>query len=154
MADNFLSYQRFTALPPNIAQYGNTVEELQLQAGKPDPNPLASPMPDVTVAAARLSLAPSGSDKLRLAGPAQPDVNPYEGAKPNLSLSRSAVRKLEGNVVAQLGLVVQSGRDLDPNLQTLMQDSLRRVAGMREYMEHLNQMTEFVYVRSIAASKG
>jgi hypothetical protein len=154
MADNFLSYSRFTALPPNISSFGGTVEEVQLQQGKPDPNPVLSPMPETRVAEARLSLGASGSDRLRLALPLQPDVNPYEGAKSTLSMSRSAVKKLSGSVVSDLESVVQAGEGFDPNLQSLMQDSLRRVVGLSEYMGQLNQLTEQIQVRSLAASKG
>ena len=154
MADNFISYNRFTALPPNIAQFGTTVEELQLQAGKPDPNPVASPMPETRVPDAKLALTRLGSDKLRLANPTQPLTNPYEGAKSNLALSRNALRRLQGAVIKDLDELVDSDPAIDPDLRGLMRDSLRRVAGMREYLGQLIQMTEQVYVRSLAASKG
>jgi len=154
MADNFISYNRFTALPPNIAQFGNTVEEVHLQAGTPDPNPVASPMPETRVPEARLSLAAAGSDKLRLAKPLLPQVNPYEGLKSNLVLSRNALRRLQGNVLKDLDELVDGDLEVDPSLRGLMQDSLRRVASMREYLGQLIQMAEHVYVRSIAASKG
>jgi len=88
MADNFISYSRFTALPPNISQFGVTVEEVALQKGKPDANPIHAPMAAPRVAEARLSLGANGSDRLRLENPLSPQVNPYEGPKSTLSPSR------------------------------------------------------------------
>ena len=154
MADNFISYNRFTTLPPIIMRFGWTEEEAAATRGKPDPNPLHSPMPTTAVAETKLSLAPSGSDKMRLTDPTAPQANPYEGPKPTLVLSRNAVSKMSGNIIGQLQQLVQSGLVRDKNLQTLMLDSIRRVAGLREFMGHLNQMTEGIYVRSLAASKG
>ncbi len=152
MADNFISYNRFTALPPVIARFGWTEEEAAAARGKPDGDPWLSPMATPQAAEARLALSPSGSDKLRLARPAQPEINPYEGSKPALVLSRSVARKLSGNVMGELQRLVQNVDD--KSLGGLMQDSLRRVAGLREYIGHLNQLAEAVYVRSLAASKG
>jgi hypothetical protein len=154
MPDNFLSYNRFTTLPPVIMRFGWTEEEAASTRGKPDPNPVASPMPSTAVSEVQLALAPSGSDKTRLAKPAQPQENPFEGPKMTLVLSRNAVKKMSGNVIGDLQKLVQGGVVKDSNLQTLMLDSIRRVVGMREFMAHLNQLTEGVYVRSIAASKG
>ncbi|MEE8408345.1 MAG: hypothetical protein V3T05_01945 [Myxococcota bacterium] len=154
MADNFISYSRFTALPPIIARFGWTEEEAAATRGKPDPNPIVSPMAAPAVSEVRLSLAPTGSDKMRLAEPKGPEANPYEGQKPTLVLSRNAVRKLGGNIISNLQSLVQSGAVQDKNLRALMGDSLRRVVGLREFMVHLNQMAESVYVRSLAASKG
>jgi hypothetical protein len=154
MADNFISYNRFTALPPVISRFGWTEEEAASARGKPDPNPIHSPMAAPEVPAARLGLAPTGSDKMRLAEPTGPADNPFEGAKPTLVLSRNAVKKMSGNVIGALQQMVQSGAVTDKSLQALMGDSLRRVVGLREFMDHLNQMTESVYVRSLAASKG
>jgi hypothetical protein len=154
MADNFLSYNRFTALPPVVMRFGWTEEEAASTRGKPDPDPVASPMASAAVSEVRLALAPTGSDKMRLRTPAQPAENPFEGPKRTLLLSRNAVKKLNGNVIGELQKLVQSGVVSDRNLQTLMLDSIRRVVGMREFMAHLNQLTEGVYVRSIAASKG
>ncbi|MBI3179338.1 MAG: hypothetical protein HYZ27_06725 [Deltaproteobacteria bacterium] len=152
MADNFISYNRFTALPPVIARFGWTEEEAAAARGKPDGDPWLSPMAAPQAAESRLALAPSGSDKMRLMQPAQPEPNPYEGPKPTLVLSRSAARKLSGNVMSELTRLVQNVDD--KSLGGLMHDSLRRVAGLREYIGHLNQLAESVYVRSLAASKG
>ena len=59
MAENKISFNRFTALPNNIATYGSTPEELKLQAGTPDPNPSVSPMPSATPADVHLALEPT-----------------------------------------------------------------------------------------------
>jgi hypothetical protein len=154
MANNFLSFNRFTALPPVIMRFGWTEEEAAATRGKPEGNPWLSPMAKPAVAETRLALAPGGSDKVRLPQPATPQANPYEGPKPTLVLSRNAVKKLSGNIVGELHKLVQGGAVSDKSLQTLMLDSMRRVNGLREFMDHLNQMTESVYVRSLAASKG
>ncbi len=150
MADNFISYNRFTALPPNISEFGVTVEEVQLQKGAPDANPVLAPMASPRVSETRLALAPGGSDRLRLENPASPQVNPFEGPKSTLSLSRNAVKKLSSNVIADLGNVVATGANFDASMKSLMGDSLRRVNGMRDYMSHLNQMSEAVMVRTAA----
>lgn len=153
MADNLTSFNRFTTLPANIAAYGATVEEFELQRGQPDVNPMLSPMASPRVTAPRLALQPSGSDNYRLGEPLQPSVNPYEGPKKTLVLSRSAVQKLSGNVVSQLQATVEQ-IELEGNLQARMLDSIRRVVGLRDYLHEINAMTELVYVRSLAASKG
>ncbi len=153
MANNFVSYNRFTALPPNIGSFGVTVEELEIQRGKPDPNPVLSPMAAPRASEVMLALTPAGSDLLRMGNLIQPEVNPYEGAKSNLSLSRNAFRKLGGAIIGHLGHMI-GGSSIEANLKGLMQDSLRRVIGMREYLGHRVKLTESIYVRSIAASKG
>jgi hypothetical protein len=154
MANNFLSFNRFTALPPIIMRFGWTEEEAAAARGKPEGNPWLSPMARPAVSDVRLALAPGGSDRIRLPQPATPDANPFEGPKPTLVLSRNAVKKLAGNVVGELHRFVQGGAVEDKGLQALMLDSMRRVNGLREFMDHLNQMTETIYVRSLAASKG
>lgn len=154
MANNFLSFNRFTAMPPIIARFGWTEEEAAATRGKPEGDPWLSPMAKPAVAETRLALARTGSDRIRLQQPTTPEANPYDGPKPTLVLSRNAVKKLSGNVIGELGKLVQGGAVADKTLQSLMLDSMRRVHGLKEYMEHLNQMTEMVYVRSIAASKG
>ena len=88
------------------------------------------------------------------ATPVQPEVNPYEGAKSNLVHSRNAAKKLGGVLLTDLHSIVQSGHVINADLKPLMLDSLRRVEGLREFLIHLNRMTEQVYVRSLAASKG
>src|SRR5690606_25865582 len=107
--DNLTSFNRFTSVNPNIAMHGATVEELRSVAGKPDPDPVASPMPNAAVTDVRLALSLGGSDRLRLGNPDQPAINPYEGPKLTLVLSRSAVQKLKGNVVGELAGLIQNG---------------------------------------------
>ena len=154
MANNLVSYQRFTALPPNIAQYGSTVEELELQRGKPDPDPVLSPMPRQRVADVRLSLAPTGSDRMRLAIPTEPDQNPYEGPRSGLALTRSALAKLRGNILGDLQQAIETA-NLTPETRSLMNDSIRRaLVGLGEHLGSSIALTEAVYARCIAASKG
>lgn len=154
MANIADSYNRFTALPANISEFGMTAEEFKIQHGQPDPNPVLSPMAAPEVAQVRLSLSPSGSDNLRLGEPGQPAINPYEGPKSTLVLSRNAVTKLSGNVIVSLGKLVEAGGVAEGNVQALMKDSIGRVNGLREFIAHLNTMAESVMVRSLAASKG
>ena len=154
MANNIISYNRFSALPANISTFGATVEEINLQHGTPDANPVVAPMASPEVPEARLAFGRGGSDQIRLGGPSEPDINPYEGAQPTLVLSRKVVQRLKSGVISQLQQSVQGDLVADRNLRGLMQDSLRRVLGLREFVEGLNKMTESVYVRAIAASKG
>lgn len=150
--NNFNSFNRFSALPANISQFGTTVEELSLQKGKPEANPVHSPMAAPRVPDTKLALSRSGSDKLRLATPTSPDVNPYEGPKSALVLSRNVEKKLSGNIVGELSRVL-SAENVDPN-QGLMVDLLRRVGGLTSYLGEFNKMASYVQARSIAASKG
>ena len=154
MANNIVSYSRFSSLPANISSFGATVEEFNLQHGTPDPNPVVAPMASPKVPEVRLALGRGGSDQIRLGGPAEPVINPYEGAQPTLVLSRKVVQKLDSSVISQLQQSVEGELVGDQNLRGLMQDSLRRVLGLREFVDGLNKMTESIYVRSIAASKG
>ena len=87
MAENKISFNRFTALPNNIATYGSTPEELKLQAGTPDPNPSVSPMPSATPADVHLALGRLGSDQLRFQEPVTPAPNAFENNRLNLSVS-------------------------------------------------------------------
>jgi hypothetical protein len=152
--DNYLSFRRFTSVDPNIARFGATVEEFKIQHGNPDPNPVLSPMANQAVSDVRLALTRTGSDRIRLSEPASPQVNPYEGPKMTLVLSRNAVKKLKGKVIGDLQRLVTGGAVADGNLQSLMLDSIKRVGGMREFVDHLNGMAEQVQVRTLAASKG
>lgn len=151
--DNLTSFNRFTSVNPNIAIHGATVEELRSVAGKPDPNPVASPMPNAAVTDVKLALSLGGSDRLRLGNPDQPSINPYEGPKLTLVLSRSAVQKLKGNVVGELAGLIQNGAVGTPELQDRMMSSLKRVGALREFMDHLNGMTEMVFAHAVGASK-
>lgn len=154
MADNFISYNRFTTLPPNISDFGATVEELKMQRGAPDKNPVLSPMAVPRASLRRLFLKPRGSDQLRLGEPEEPDIDPYEGPQSTLSLSRNALKKLYGNVLTELETHVQDNPAADPQTRGLMMDSFKRVLSLRAYLDEINQMTESIYVRSVAASRG
>jgi hypothetical protein len=154
MANNTISYNRFSALPANIAHYGTTSEELALQKGAPDPDPVLSPMADGVVPARQLALSRAGSDKLRLANPSQPMANPYEGRKPNLVHSRHAVTKLAGPVVEQLKNLVNTGAVVEGNVQHQMMHSLKRVASLTTFLDQQNKMVDTIYARTLSVSKG
>jgi hypothetical protein len=109
MADNPISYNRFTQLPANVAVHGYTVEEIRSQRGKPDRNAAISPMAAPRSSAIRLFLRPSGSDQLRVGEPVEPAVDPYEGATSQLSLMRSSLAKLEGGILVDLQAQVKQG---------------------------------------------
>lgn len=151
--DNFVSFSRFTSLNPNIAEHGATVEELVSVRGKPDPDPIASPMANPAVSVIRLALANEGSDRLRLTGPLQPAVNPYAGPKRTLGLSRTAVTKLGGRVIEDLHVLIKSGTVGTEEVRARMLDSMQRVNGMREYVAHLNGLTESIVAHAVGAAK-
>jgi len=154
MANNPISYNRFTALPSNIAQYGYTPEEVASQRGTPDPDPVLSPMAEAKAPNTQLALSRPGSDKLRLNQPQDPVYNPYEGQKPTLVLSRHAVTKLNGAVVGQLRSLVSSGSISDPQVKTQMEHSLKRVSALAEFLDYQNQLTDQIYARTLSVSKG
>ena len=154
MADNLISYNRFTSLPNNIANYGQTVEEIQSQRGTPDANPMVSPMASPRVSDPHLALARAGSDKIRLNQPSEPVINPYEGPKSVLTLSRSATQKLKGAVVGQLQGIVGQGSIGDENLQRQMDHSLQRVKGLAEFLDYQNSLTDRIYAMTLSVSKG
>lgn len=171
MANNFVSFSRFTTMPPNIADFGSTVEELKLQAGKPDANPALSPMAASEVSAKRLALSSTGSDKMRLALPTNANVNPYEGPKPASVLMRSALTKLKGGTFTALRDAVQRARkddgdqgqqqqqrdqDLpnDPKLLELMEDSLNRVISMNALAERTLNWMNLVEAMALSSSRG
>ena len=146
------SFERFSSGPSNIAVYGWTKEEAQLQEGRPDPNPVLSPMPTSAVTAIRLGLETAGSDKLRVAEPTAPQVDPYEGPQSWLSLSRSAVTKLGGAIVGSIQATIAELVH-DPDIQTLMKDSLTRLSGMRDSTAMTVKWADGIQAKQAAASK-
>jgi len=151
--DNYVSYARFTSINPNISQHGATVEELVRSRGTPDGNPVLSPMANPAVSEAQLALAAKGSDRLRLGNPIQPDPNPYEGPKRTLVLSRNAVTKLNGKVIGDLTNLVKTGTVGTEDVRARMLDSIQRVTGMREFVNHLNVLSESVVAHAVGAAK-
>lgn len=154
MPDNFVSYNRFTTLPPNVADYGATVEELKLPRGKPDKNPAISPLPNPRTSERRLSLRTRGSDRLRLAEPAEPDLDPYEGPRSVLGLSRDAHLKLAGPALAALGEVVADSAGIAPQVRDLMAESARRVNLLGDFLGRQVQLTQAIVARAVAAKPG
>ena len=154
MANNQISYNRFTTLPSNIADYGQTVEEIKLQQGSPDANPVASPMPETGISDIQLALNRAGSDKARLNKPTEPVFNAYEGPKSNLSLTRSANQKLKGAVLRQLETIIDSGSIGDETLERQMGHSLKRVMGLSEFLDYQNNLTDKIYAMTLSVSKG
>lgn len=144
MAGNSISYRRFTGNLENISLVGYTREEVQLQHGKPDPNPLLSPMAAPQISAVRLGLEPTGSDALRLARPVEPEQNPYEGPQSWLSLSRSAVRKMRGNIVGDLQKLATAPE---------MSASLSRLLGMAEHVSNTVTLGERIQAMQAGANK-
>ncbi|MEK7704827.1 MAG: hypothetical protein AAB426_07700 [Myxococcota bacterium] len=144
MATNRIGYRRFSGNLANISEVGFTTEEVKLQHGKPDPNPLLSPMATPQVSAVRLGLAPTGSDKLRLGRPDEPEQNPYEGPQSWLKLNRSAVRKMRGNIVGELRQLA-SGPE--------MEASLSRLLGMAEHISTTVTLGERIQAMQAGANK-
>ena len=151
MADNFVSYNRFTALPNNIADYGASVEELKALRGRPDKNPAVSPMAAPAASQRELALNPAGSDTLRLTEPQEPGADPYEGPRPVWVLSRLGTKKLKRGVMADLLDVVEELPDSDT--KSLMLDSFARVHAMGELLGERNDMTENIYMLNLAANR-
>ena len=152
--NNFVRFNRFTSLNPNIAQHGLTVEEFKSSQGAPEGDPIHSPMAAPSVSDTRLALVRRGSDNLRLNTPQGPEANPFEGPKRTLVLSRNAVTKLQGRVVGELNQVVRSASITNDEVRTRMLDSLARVNGLTSFVGHLNSMSESVMAHSLSASKG
>ena len=144
MANNRISYRRFTGNLENIAVVGYTPEEVQLQHGKPDPNPLLNPMAAPKLPAIRLGLEPTGSDRLRLGSPTEPEENPYEGPRSWLVLGRSAVRKMQGGVVRQLRQLVSTPE---------MEASLSRLHGLSDSLQGYLAMGERIQAMQSGANK-
>ncbi len=154
MANDLVSYQRFTTLPPNNARFGATVEELQLQRGRPDPDPSLSPLPDRRISAARLALAPAGSDRLRLAVTSAPEPDPREGPRSTLALTRRALDKLSGDVAGDLQRAIPAAA-VTPESRAVMNDAIRRaLEGLCEHLRTSVRLAEGVHARCLAAAKG
>ena len=111
-------------------------------------------MADVVAPSEQLALSRLGSDKLRLATPNQPMVNPYEGSKPNLVHSRHAVTKLAGPVIDQLKGLVDGGQVVEGNVQHQMMHSLKRVASLTAFLDQQNKLVDNIYARTLSVSKG
>jgi hypothetical protein len=151
MADNFVSFNRFTALPNNIADFGASIEELKALRGAPDKNPVVSPMAKPAQSERELALAPAGSDSLRLQQPKEPGVDPYEGPRPVWVLSRVGAKKLRRGVLVDLEQAV--GDMAEGETKELMQLSFSRVNAMRDLLQDRNEMTENIYMRHLATSR-
>lgn len=153
MADNSISYNRFTTLPPNVADYGATVEELKLARGSPHKNPAVSPLPNPRLSQRRLALKPRGSDRLRLAEPQEPQVDPYEGPGSVLALSRDALGKLAGPVLSGVQEAVGRSTQVPPQVRDLMMESARRVSLLGDFLREQVQMAQGIQARAIAARR-
>jgi hypothetical protein len=152
MANNFVSYNRFTRLPDNISDYGAGIDELRLAKGRPETNTAITPMAAPRRSRRLLALQAAGSDELRLDEPENPQVDPYDGPQSTLSLSRTGTQKLGGAVLGDLQGVVEAMGPSDT--RSLMLDSFNRVAALRDALGDFNKMTEAITVRAIAASRG
>ncbi len=154
MANNSISYNRFTALPANIANFGQTAEEISLQRGTPETDTRIAPMAAPAEPAQKLALDRLGSDRFRLAGPGRPVENPFEGPKSNLVHSRNAVKKLRSAVVDRLSEVVGAEDVATPALRAQMNHSLERVRGLAEFLDYQNQLTDRIYAIALGSTRG
>lgn len=144
MATNRISYRRFSGNLENISEVGYTPEEVKLQHGAPDPNPLLSPMAAPRLGALRLALDPSGSDHLRLGRPVEPEQNPYEGPQSWLTLNRAAVRKMRGSIVGELRKLAGGPE---------MEASLHRLLGMADHLATTVTLGERIQAMQAGANK-
>ena len=154
MAENKISFNRFTAFPNNIATYGSTPEELKLQAGTPDPNPSVSPMPSATPADVHLALGRLGSDKLRFQEPVTPAPNAFENNRLNLSVSRAATKRLKSPILRQMSDLIGSGQLGNEKMSMQMAHSLERVRKLSEFLDYQNKLTDAVYARTVSNARG
>ena len=154
MPDNFVSYNRFTTMPPNIADFGATVDEIKIQRGQPDKNPVLSPMATPRLSLRRLALKPRGSDHTRLSEPSEPTVDPYEGARPASTILREAAAKLAGELVPSLDAHIANATDIAGPLREPMRQSCRRVAELARHLTQTNAMTNLIQGRTLATRQG
>ncbi|MEZ4271947.1 MAG: hypothetical protein R3C68_11115 [Myxococcota bacterium] len=156
--DNRVSFSRFNGgLDPDIAKAGMTVDEYRSQIGSPDPNPVVSPMANPRVSDVRLSLSAEGSDKLRLATPVEPNINPYQGPKRLVDLTRSAHSKLQAPVFGDLRQVLRAdtGNEIaDSARLRLMDNSIVLTEVLSALLGHNLGMHDGVEANRLAVSKG
>jgi hypothetical protein len=148
MANNLVSYNRFTALPANISTFGVSVEELKLQQGTPDANPQLSPMPQVAASSKLLAFERTGSDKTRVSEPPAIVVNPYEGLKRASVYMRTATQKMSSGLLGQMRSAIAQMND--PKLDA----SVVRVEAFTEFVKRQLSWTERIeteYLRSQSA---
>lgn len=149
--DNMRSFSRFTSVNPNIALHGATVEELTSVKGRPAPDPVASPMANQAVTDPFLGLTRARSS---LGSPSQPAVNPYEGPMLTLILSRRAIKKLRGQVINDLGDLIESSDIVPPEIRERMANSMQRMGAMRDFIAYLNEMSDMVFAQTVGAQRG
>ena len=153
MADNFTSYNRFTTLPPNIADFGASVEEFKLQRGTPDKNPAISPMAVPRASLRKLALAPRGSDRARLGELEDPDNDPFAGSRPPLSLLRAALSKMNGEALGALEARLGEPGEVASHLREPMRQSCRRVALLAQAMRQTYELMNNVQARAVAVQR-
>lgn len=151
--DNLSRFFSYTGVNPNISQFGQSVEEIKIQRGAPDADPVASPMPNTSAPNALLALSRDGSDRLRFQSPEQPEVNPYAGATQTLFLNRNALLKLDSSTFTQLAALIQNGSVGTPETRPLMGDSMTRVAALKGSLQNLASMAMAVAVQTRAVAR-
>lgn len=152
MADNAISYRRFSSLPNNISEAsGQSLEEIRITRGTPPKNPVAAPMAAPRASRKALALGRAGSDDMRLTEPQEPDQNPFEGPVSVLGLLRSVGKKLEHPIFAELGQVVD-GMPQQAEIKGNMQASLASVQNLGREMSERQSMGDFILVRMLGAN--
>lgn len=154
MGSNMISYERFTNLPVNISQYGATTEEYELTRGKVEPNLQIGPMP---TRAAEPLLAPRlSSDNLRVAAPAQPPVNVFEGFRHDHLTIRPALQKGHARISSMIGELVRGGTvpGLGDNQRGQIVASLSREDHMIALLERVNRMQEGIFAKLSGGARG
>jgi hypothetical protein len=147
MADNFISYKRFTALPTDIAQYGSTTQELvQHTKGAPPANPVAAPDATPRATEAVLGLHRAGSDNMRLGELPTPAYNPYEGQKRDYEQIRRVLAKFDTQLLDHLRNAVASA-NISPEHRVLMEDSMRRKKYLEDFLREQLKRTQGIYNR-------
>jgi hypothetical protein len=147
MADNFISYNRFTALPHDIAKYGSTTQELvQHTKGVVHANPAAAPDAAPRVTESVLGLQREGSDTMRLGELPVPSYNPYEGQKRDYDQIRRVLAKFDTQLLELLKHAV-SAAQISPEHKVLMEDSMRRKKYLEDFLREQLKRTQGIYNR-------
>lgn len=150
-------FTRLPSAPSDVSQAGSTVEELKLQAGTPDPNPVVSPMlaPEVRAQAlAQIGSRLEGSDNTRLSTPPTPTFqDPSQVFHYRLVDAFSAIKKLDASAVGDVMRIVNDAVK-DPVVQRLMGDSGARVDAMTDKLRMFTDWAAQVDVKRLSRTKG
>jgi hypothetical protein len=152
MADHLMSYTRFTALPNNLSEVLPSAEEIKLTRGKPDRNPVASPMASTRITGKKLALEPQDTYNLSLGKSPQSVADPFLGPESGFSGMNELIRKLSHPVLEQLTHYLQGKTALDAE-QRRIQQSLGIVGRLVKKLASTQSMVDHVAVRMVIGNR-